>query len=145
MRFITNYLLLFTLFIVLAEAVLSWFGSSLPAASNKTQLQSEPWELPKLPTQNGDKLVEKIIAANPWGDTAPGTKTLRWRVTGIIKNAGERHITLSFDERSIEVLKVGDTLPDGATITHIEDTQFFVLTKDKKKLTFDLYQYDKSK
>lgn len=145
MRLIYNHLLLFTLLAILAGAVLFWFGSPLPATPKKIPLQAEPWELPKIASQNGNKLGEAIIAHNLWGGAVAGTKDPEWNVTGIIKNGKERYIMVSLEGRPIEILKVGDTLPDGAQITRIEDAQFFILTEDKKKLAFGLYKHDKSK
>lgn len=145
MRLIYNHLLLFTLLAILAGATLFWFGSPQPATPKKILLQAEPWVLPKVASQNGTKLGEVIIARNLWGGVAAGTKDPEWNVTGIIKNGKERYIMISFEGRPVEILKVGDTLPDGAKITRIEDAQFFILTEDNKKLAFGLYKYDKSK
>lgn len=145
MRLIHNHLLLFTLFATLAGTALFWFGSPQPVTPKKILLQEEPWELPKTASQNSNKLGEAIIARNLWGGVGGGAKNPEWNVTGIIKNGKERYIMLSFEGRPIEILKAGDTLPDGAQITRIEDAQFFILTEDKKKLAFGLYKHDKSK
>ena len=145
MRLVYNHLLLFTLLAILAGAILLWFGSPPPATPKKILLQEEPWELPKIVSQNGNKLGEAIIARNLWGVVVAGAKDPEWNVTGIIKNGKERYIMISFDGRPIEILKVGDALPDGAKIARIEDAQFFIMTEDKKNLAFSLYKHDKSK
>lgn len=145
MRLVYNHFLFFTLLAILAGAVLLWFGSPPPATPRKILLQEEPWELPKTAPQNGHKYGEAIIARNLWGVIVAGAKGPEWNVTGIIKTGKERYIMISFEGRPAEILKVGDRLPDGAQITRIEDTQFFILTEDKKKLAFGLYKYDKPK
>lgn len=145
MRLIYNHLLLFTLLAILAATMLFWLGSPSPATPKKILLQAEPWELPKIASQNGIKLGEAIVARNLWGAVVAGAKDPGWNVTGIIRNGKERYIMISFEGRPAEILKVGDILPDGAKITRIEDAQFFILTEDKMKLAFGLYKHGKSK
>ncbi len=52
---------------------------------------------------------------------------------------------MSYENKPITQLKVGDALPDSMTIAQIEDDRFFVMTADKKKIAFGMYKNEPTK
>lgn len=146
MRFVHDNL--YPLFATLAilAAVICWFGAAAPALP-KTQPQiAESWSLPQAAERDTKKSIDAINARNLWGiATADAPKEPEWHVLGIVKSGVDRFILLTIDGKPVEMLKVGDMLPDGAKIVQIENDRFFVMMPDKKKLAFGIYKNDPAK
>lgn len=146
MRFVHDNL--YPLFATLAitAAVVCWFGASEPALPKAQPPVAEPWSLPKLAEHDSKKSIETINARNLWGVVAADTpKEPEWHVLGIARSGAERFILLAYEGKPVEMLKVGDALPDGVKIVQIEKDRFFVMTPDKKKLAFGIYKHDQAK
>lgn len=146
MRFIHDNL--YPLFAAMAimAAIVCWFGAPEPALPKAQPQNAEPWSLPKLAEHDSKKSIDAINARNLWGIVAADApKEPEWRVLGIARSGTERFILLAFDGKPVEMLKVGDALPDGAKIVQIEKDRFFVMTPDKKKLAFGIYKHDQAK
>jgi len=146
MRFIHDNL--YPLFATLASlaAVICWFGTSAPALPETPAPVAESWSLPKLAERDSNKSVDAISARNLWGIVAADApKEPEWHVLGIARSGADRFILLAYEGKPVEMLKVGDTLPDGAKIVQIEKERFFIMTPDKKKLAFGIYKHDQEK
>lgn len=146
MRFIHDNL--YPLFATLAimAAVICWFGAPEPALPKTQPPVAEPWSLPKLAEHDNKKSIETINARNLFGVlAADAPKEPEWRVLGIARSGADRFILLAYEGKPVEMLKVGDALPDGAKIVQIEKDRFFVMTPDKQKLAFGIYKHDPTK
>ncbi len=123
-----------------------WFGTSVPVSQVSRTLPPESWSLPKPAAKDSKKFMETINSRNLWGIVLTDAQTEpEWHVLGIARNGAERFILLAFDGKPVEMLKVGDSLPDGAKIVQIEHDRFFIMTADKKKLAFGIYKNESAK
>ena len=149
MRFIHDNLYPLLAALVLVAATTCWFGTPEPTQPKTLSAVPEPWSLPKLAENNNKKSMEAITARNLWGVVAvdgPGARLEpQWHVLGIARSGAERFILLAFDGKPVEMLKVGDALPDGVKIVQIENDRFFVMTADRKKLAFGIYKNESAK
>lgn len=139
---------LYPLFATLAivAAVICWFGAPEPVPPKTLAAVAESWSLPKLAEHDSKKSIETINARNLWGIVAADApQEPEWHVLGIARSGAERFILLAYEGKPVEMLKVGDTLPDGAKIVQIEKDRFFVMTPDKKKLAFGIYKHEQTK
>lgn len=148
MRFIQDNLYPLAAVLLLIMGVASWFGTPVPASPPTSLPAADPWSLPKLMESDIEKSIDAINVRNLWGVVAeemPGgeaAKEPQWRVLGIARRGNDRFILLAYEGKSVEMLKVGDLLPDGAKVVEIQDTRFYVLTADKKKLAFGIYKHE---
>ncbi|PJC21864.1 MAG: hypothetical protein CO065_02055 [Comamonadaceae bacterium CG_4_9_14_0_8_um_filter_57_21] len=148
MRFIHDNLYPLMAALVLIAATSIWFATPLPAPPQPQAPVSEPWNLPKLAEHDSKKSTDAINARNLWGvvgTAADAIKEPEWHILGIARSGADRFILLAFDGKPVEMLKAGDTLPDGIKIVQIEKDRFFVMTPDKKKLAFGIYKNDPAK
>lgn len=148
MRFIHNNVYPLIAALIFVAAATCWFGASVPSSPRQPAPVAEPWSLPKLAERGGIKSIEIINARNLWGVVtvaADAPKEPEWHVLGIVKSGAERFILLAYEGKPVEMLKVGDALPDGLKIVQIEQDRFFVLTEEKKKLAFGIYKHDTAK
>lgn len=146
MRFIHDNLYPLFATLVIVAAVICWFGAPVPALPQTQPQVVEPWNLPKAAEHDSKKSIDAINARNLWGAVvADAPKKPEWHVLGIARSGADRFILLTIDGKPVEMLKVGDTLPDGAKIVQIENDRFFVMTPDKKKLAFGIYKNDPAK
>lgn len=149
MRFIHDNL--YPLFATLAimAAVICWLGAPTPAPPRTLATAAEPWSLPKPAEHDSKKSIAAINARNLWGIAAADKPDKpiepEWRVLGIARSGAERFVLLAYEGKPVETLKVGDALPDGLKIVQIEKERFFVMTPDKKKLSFGIYKHDQAK
>lgn len=147
MRFIQdNIYPLFATLAILAT-IICWFGAPEPAQPRTQPHITEPWSIPKPIEHDSESAIEAINARNLWGTVAAAgaLKEPEWHVLGIATNGTDRFILLSFEGKPVEMLKTGDTLPDGAKILKIENNRFFVITTEKKKLVFGIYKNEPTK
>ena len=146
MRFIHDNLYSLIAALILIAATTCWFGIPEPATPKLTPPVAEPWSLPKLAEHDSKKSIDTINARNLWGIVAADApKEPEWHVLGIARNMVDRFILLAYEGKPVEMLKVGDMLPDGAKIVQIETDRFFVMTPEKKKLAFGIYKNDPAK
>lgn len=146
MRFVHDNL--YPLFATLAimAAVICWFGTPAPALPQAPPQLVEPWSLPQRAEHDSKKSIDTISARNLWGIVAADApKEPEWHVLGIARSGADQFILLAYEGKPVEMLKVGDALPDGAKIVQIEKDRFFVMTPDKKKLAFGIYKHDTTK
>jgi len=146
MRFIHDniYPLFATLAII--AAVICWFGASAPSLPESRLPIVESWSLPKIAEHSSKISIDAINSRNLWGIVAADApKEPEWHLLGIVRSGAERFILLAFEGKPVEMLKVGDVLPDGAKIEQIEKDRFFIMTPDKKKLAFGIYKHDQAK
>lgn len=149
MRFINDHLYPLCATLLLLIGISGWFALPQPLEPKTLSVVAEPWQLPTLQKHNSAKATEVITTRNLWGvepdaATAPPPAPV-WRVMGIARNGSERFILMAYENKPIAQLKVGDALPDGMTIAHIEDDRFFVMTADKKKIAFGMYKNEPTK
>ena len=147
MRFVHDNLYPLFAALILVAAAICWFGTSVPAMPKPLPPITEPWSLPKPVERDSKKSIDAINARNLWGVVVvvEAPKKPEWHVLGIVKNGADRFILLAYEDKPIEMLKVGDALPDGLKIVEIEEDRFFVMTTDKKKLAFGIYKHDPAK
>jgi hypothetical protein len=146
MRFINDNLYPLLAALILIAATSCWFGVPEPTVPRPLKAVSEPWDLPKLAERETKKSLDAITARNLWGVVAANApKEPEWRVSGIARSGADRFILLALDGKPVEILKVGDAMPDGAKIVQIEADRFFVMTADKKKLAFGIYKNEPAK
>ena len=142
MRFLHSNLLALWLTLAALVALACWFGTSAPAAPQSTAAAPEAWTLPKLPEVQSRRSMDAISARNLWGivltSNAPPPPV--WNIQGIARSGADRFVLLAYEGKPVEILKVGDSLPDGAKIVQIDNDRFFVQTADKKKLAFGIYK-----
>jgi len=141
MRFVQDNI--FPLFVTLAilATIICWFGTPEPALPSALSPTPEPWKLPKIFEHDSKVTIDAIKARNLWGIVVAGTiKQPEWHILGLARNGRERFILLSYEGKPIEMLKVGDSLPDGLKIVKIENDRFFVMTAENKKLAFGIYK-----
>lgn len=150
MRFLNDnlYPLFATLLLVLAISI--WFALPAPSQVNTPAAAAEPWHLPALTARDSAKAIQAITARNLWGVAAVDAANApppapKWNVMGIVRNGQERFLLLAYENQPIAMLKVGDTLPDGLKIAQIDDSRFFVMTADKKKIIFEMYKNEPTK
>lgn len=147
MRFVHDNLYPLFATLALLAAVICWFGAPEPAAPEARPPVIEPWSLPKAAEYDSQKSIAAISARNLWNVAvaADAAKEPEWRISGIVRSGVERFILLAYEGKPIEILKVGDALPDGVKIVQIEKDRFFVMTPDNKKLAFGIYKHDQAK
>lgn len=147
LRFIHEHLAPLAATLVLLMAVSCWFGTTLPVHNPPALPAAQPWQLPSLTQHDIQKSIATINARNLWGivATANVVKPPEWSVVGIATAGAERFVWLAYEGKPLTTLKIGDTLPDETTIVQIEKDRFFVMTKDKKKLSYGLYKNDQAK
>lgn len=146
MRFIHDNLYPLVAALVLIAATSIWFGTPEPLPPKPLTPVTEPWSLPALAEQNSKKSIDAINARNLWGVVAENaTKEPAWQILGIARSGSDRFILLALEGKPVEMLKVGDALPDGVKIVQIEKDRFFVMTPDKKKIAFGIYKNDPAK
>lgn len=146
MRFIHDNLYPLIAALILVSATACWFGTSIPTPPKAHTPVTEPWNLPKQAENDSNKFIGAINTRNLWGIvTAAAAKEPEWHILGLARSGADRFILLAYDGKPVEMLKVGDTLPDGSKIVQIEKEQFFIMTPDKKKLAFGIYKHDQAK
>lgn len=147
MRFIHDNLYPLIAALIFIAATSIWFATSVPMSPYAPAPAAESWNLPKPAERDSRKSIEIINARNLWGVILASDvpKEPDWHVVGIARNGAERFILLVIEGKPVEMLKVGDVLPDGVKIVQIENDRFFVMTPDKKKLAFGLYKHDPAK
>ncbi|MDD2914286.1 MAG: hypothetical protein PHP70_03115 [Gallionella sp.] len=147
MRFVHDNLYPLIAALIFVAATSIWFATSVPLPPYAPAPVAESWGLPKLAEQDSKKHIEIINARNLWGVilASDALKEPEWNVVGIARSGAERFILLVIEGKPVEMLKVGDVLPDGVKIVKIENDRFFVMTPDKKKLAFGLYKHDPAK
>jgi hypothetical protein len=147
LRFIHEHLAPLAAILTLLVVVCCWFGTTLPVHTPPAPPATPPWQLPSLAQQDIQKSITTINARNLWGilATTEVAKPPEWKVVGIATAGAERFVWLAYEGKPLTTLKIGDTLPDETTVVQIEKDRFFVMTKDKKKLTYGLYKNDPSK
>lgn len=146
MRFIQDNLYPLIAALILVAAATCWFGTSAPISPKARPPVAETWNLPKPAENDSNKFIEAINARNLWGIVAAvAPKKPEWHILGIARSGSDRFILLAYDGKPVEMLKVGDTLPDDSKIVQIEKDQFFIMTPDKKKLAFGIYKHDQAK
>lgn len=147
MRFVHSNLLALWCTLALLAAVICWFDVGIPAAPTAASQAPEAWALPKLPENQSRKSMDAIGARNLWGiviaSNAPPPPV--WNIQGIARTGNERFVLLAYEGKPVEILKVGDSLPDGAKIVQIDNDRFLVQTADKKKLAFGIYKNETQK
>lgn len=98
--------------------------------------QWNPLELPRRPELTGVGLAmvtsplfepEAQIAAAAAAAAAP-PEDLRWRVAGLLRRDKEPSVLVNFlaQSKPAQVLRIGDKLPSGHTITRIDDNEICV-------------------
>ena len=150
MRFLNENLLACAIAALVAIVMACWLALPDPVQPKTLAVVTEPWALPGLPSHDRAKSMQTIAARNLWGVVAadaapPPPPPPKWSVMGIVRNAGERFVLLAYEGKPVEMLKVGDALPDGMKVAAIEDDRFFVLTADKKKMAFGIYKNEPTK
>ena len=147
MRFIHSNLLALWLTLAALAAVICWFAVAEPVAPQAAAPAPEAWALPKLPENQSRKSMDAINVRNLWGivvaSNAPPPPA--WNIQGIARTGNERFVLLAYEGKPVEILKVGDSLPDGAKIVQIDNDRFLVLTAEKKKLAFGIYKNETQK
>ena len=142
MRFIHSNLVALWLTVAAIAAAICWFGVSAPTVPQGSAAAPDAWNLPKLPEVQSRRAMDAISARNLWGivvaSNAPPPPV--WNIQGIARSGSDRFVLLAFEGKPVEILKVGDSLPDGAKIVQIDNDRFFVQTADKKKLAFGIYK-----
>lgn len=149
MRFIHNNLRALLVTLGMLVGIACWFGTELAPLPRPPATSAEPWELPRPVEHDLKKALAAITARNLWGvvdaAAAAAPPTPAWRVLGIARSGPDRFILLVIDGKPVEMLKVGDALPDGLKIVEIEKDRFFVQSADKKKFAFGIHQNDPAK
>jgi hypothetical protein len=133
--------------LALTAAVICWFNVPEPAQPKAQAVVIEPWHLPELTERDRKTDIQTITTRSLWGAdvVAAAPKAPEWRVLGIARSGADRYVLLAYEGKPIEILKVGDALPDGLKIVDIENDRFFVATADKKKIAFGIYKNDPPK
>jgi len=147
MRFIHTNLVALWATLALITAIICWFAVAEPSAPAAVAPVAETWALPKLPENQSSKSLNAINARNLWGivtaNAAP--KEPAWTIQGIARTGIERFVLMSVEGKPVEILKVGDLLPDGTKIVQIDNDRFLVETPDKKKIAFGIYKNEPQK
>ena len=148
MRFVHNNLLALWLALALLAGATCWFGTRTPTPPAASIAATETWALVKLPDNQSRKSMDAISARNLWGivnaaNAAPPPPV--WNIQGIARTGNDRFVLLAFEGKPVEILKVGDSLPDGAKIVQIDNDRFLVQTADRKKLAFGIYKNETQK
>ena len=147
MRFIHNHLWSLWSALALVVAISCWFGVPEPVISVAASTAAEAWVLHTLPDNESKKSSDAINARNLWGVVilANVVPEPAWKIMGIARSGADRFILLAYEGKPVEILKVGDSLPDGAKIAQIDNDRFFVLTDKKKKLAYGIYKNETAK
>lgn len=148
MRFVHDNLYPLIAALIFVAAAACWFGTSAPVLPATRPPVAEPWSLPQLAQHDSKESIAAINARNLWGvvvEAANAPKMPEWHILGIVRDGGERFVLLAYEGKPVEMFKVGDALPDGLKIVQIESDRFFVMTQDKKKLAFGIYQHEQAK
>lgn len=147
LRFIHNHLYPILAVLTLSIAASAWFTAALPQENAPPSSEPQTWQLPHATEPTSTASLEAINARNLWGVVlaSDAAKLPEWNVLGIAKNGQEQFILMAYEGKPVEILQVGDTLPDGTKIVKIEQNRFFVITPDKKKIAFGLYKNDPAK
>ncbi len=147
MRFIHNNLLALWAALALVIAISCWFGVPEPVTVAAAPSTADIWALPGVPDNESKKSADAINARNLWG-VVVATNVVPapvWKIMGIARSGSDRFILLAYEGKPVEILKVGDSLPDGAKIAQIDNDRFFVLTDKKKKLAYGIYTNETAK
>ncbi len=145
-RFIYSNLVALWATLALITAVICWFAVAEPSVPTAAALTPETWTLPKLPENQSRKSLDAINARNIWGIVAANApKEPVWTIQGIARSGNERFVLMSIEGKPVEILKVGDLLPDGTKIVQIDNDRFLVETADKKKIAFGIYKNETQK
>lgn len=148
MRFIHSNLLALWLTLAVLAAAICWFAAGTPAAPTTATQTAEAWALPKMRESQSRKSMDSIGARNLWGIVAAPVNVVKepvWTIQGIARNGNDRFVLLAYEGKPVEILKVGDSLPDGAKIVQIDNDRFLVQTASKKKLAFGIYKNEPQK
>jgi hypothetical protein len=146
MRFVYSNLLPLWTTLALIVAISCWFAVTEPSAAHGSTPAAAAWALPKLPENQGRKSLDAINARNLWGVAAANApKEPNWNIQGIGRTGVDRFVLMALEGKPVEILKVGDLLPDGTKIVQIENDRFLVETSDKKKIAFGIYKNDPQK
>lgn len=146
MRFIHENLKPLMATLIVLAVIIAWFGTPAPSPSSSAPQGTEPWTLPKLAEYDIARTLDTINGRNLWGDqVAESAKAPTWHIVGVAMSANGRFMLLSFEDKPIEMLKVGDVMPDGGKILQIKKDRYSVLTPDNKKLTIGINKYDQAK
>lgn len=147
MRFIHNHLWPLWAALALVVAIACWFGVPEPVTSVAAPTVAEIWALRTLPDNESKKSADAINARNLWGVVVLANVVPEpvWKIMGIARSGADRFILLAYEGKPVEILKVGDSLPDGAKIAQIDNDRFFVLTDKKKKLAYGIYKNETAK
>ena len=147
MRFIHNHLWSLWSALALVVAISCWFGVPEPVTSMAAPTVAETWVLHTLPDNESKKSSDAINARNLWGVVILANVVPEpvWKIMGIARSGADRFILLAYEGKPVEILKVGDSLPDGAKIAQIDNDRFFVLTDKKKKLAYGIYKNETAK
>ncbi|PIY01764.1 MAG: hypothetical protein COZ23_01445 [Hydrogenophilales bacterium CG_4_10_14_3_um_filter_58_23] len=146
MRFIHDNLNPLLAALIFIAAVTCWFGISAPVPPGSAALAAETWSLPQPVEHDNKESLAAINARNLWGSAVTeAPPEPEWHVRGIAMSGAERFILLAYEGQPLTTLKVGDSLPDGAKIVQIERDRFFVLSADKKKISYGIHKHDQTK
>jgi hypothetical protein len=143
MRFIQDNLIALFATLALTAAIICWYAIPEPVVSKPLSYAAQNWNLPELKVNDRQKSIDAITTRNLWGVVAQASTAPKepvWNVLGIARSGAERFVLLAFEGKPIEILKVGDALPDGIKIVQIENDRFFVRTADHKKIAFGIYK-----
>lgn len=139
MRFIHNNLWGLASSLILVAALLFWFFIPDPPEPKKITLPVEPWQITQTIATDTKKLVAAVELHNLWGAKASETPLEpELHVRGMAQRGSEHYVMISVGNKPMEIVKVGDTLPNGSKIIKIEENRFLVMTPDKKKLAFGI-------
>jgi hypothetical protein len=121
------------------------FGASMPTES-ATEV-GDAWDLPGRGDIAGDKLLEGLLAVDPWGlgrsvyerpkSVAAGEPAeappRRWSFKGMLQEGPNRFVLVSIDGKPAEPLSVGQTLPSGEKILQIEPDRLCILINGQRR------------
>ena len=133
--------------LLLAAFGLGWLIAPAPDADAPlVQARKEGWSLPDLP-QRPDQASralglagspifepEAALVAAAAADAAAKAEDRRWRVAGVFGRGLERKVLISFAAAGKPPLRlaVGDKVPSGERITHIQDGEVRIRVGNKQ-------------
>lgn len=146
LRLLHTHLYAYTATLALLAAVSIWFNLPALETSQTPAQPVEEWRLPAIEKNDSKAATAIITRRRLWGAaTTEIQQAPEWHVLGIVRNGAERFVLLAYEGKPVEMVKVGDSLPDGTKIVQIEKDRFFVMTPDKKKLAFGIYKNEPAK